>query len=313
MNTILLQYALEVEKTGSITQAAHNLYMDQPNLSKAIKSLEESLGAPVFKRSPKGMVPTPKGKLFLEYARTILAQLEEMEAIYKPKNTAGLQFRISIPRASYISYAFSRFASKLDDSGGMDLWLKETNFSETLDDVLGKEYRLGIVRYRQNEERFLMQLLAERDLAYMQVWEYEPLVLMSREHPLARKEWITPADLEGFVEITHGDSGVLVSHSEEKQQGGGDRPGPSKRIYVFERGSQFGLLSMDAKTYMWVSPLPKELTDRFGLVQRACKGAGRPQKDLLIYHRDYHLSSLDHQFLEELEAVREALAKEEYC
>ena len=41
MNTVLLQYAVEVEKTGSITQAAGNLYMDQPNLSKAIKTLEE--------------------------------------------------------------------------------------------------------------------------------------------------------------------------------------------------------------------------------------------------------------------------------
>ena len=57
MNTVLLQYAVEVEKTGSITQAAGNLYMDQPNLSKAIKTLEESLGAPIFKRTPKGGRP----------------------------------------------------------------------------------------------------------------------------------------------------------------------------------------------------------------------------------------------------------------
>lgn len=312
MNTILLQYALEVEKTGSITQAAHNLYMDQPNLSKAIKSLEEYLGAPVFIRSPKGMTATPKGKLFLEYARTILAQMEEMESIYKPKNTTKLQFRISIPRASYISSAFSRFACALDDSEGMELWLKETNFSETLDDVLGKEYRLGIIRCRQNEEKYLKQLLSDRDLAYMQVWEYEPLVLMSREHPLAQKEGITPEDLDGFVEITHGDSGVFDPRGEEKQQGGEEKARPAKRIYVFERGSQFGLLSMDAKTYMWVSPLPRELIERFGLVQRACAGAARRQMDLLIYHRDYHLNSLDHQFLEELEAVREELAREKY-
>ena len=63
MNTVLLQYAVEVEKTGSITQAAGNLYMDQPNLSKAIKTLEESLGAPIFKRTPKGVVPTARGRI----------------------------------------------------------------------------------------------------------------------------------------------------------------------------------------------------------------------------------------------------------
>ena len=40
MNTQHLKYVVEVERTGSITQAADNLYMAQPNLSKAIKELD---------------------------------------------------------------------------------------------------------------------------------------------------------------------------------------------------------------------------------------------------------------------------------
>lgn len=44
MNTALFKYALEVEKTNSISRAAENLFMAQPNLSKAIKELEESVG-----------------------------------------------------------------------------------------------------------------------------------------------------------------------------------------------------------------------------------------------------------------------------
>ena len=45
MNTLHFKYAVEVEKTRSITQAADNLYMAQPNLSKAIRELEDTLGA----------------------------------------------------------------------------------------------------------------------------------------------------------------------------------------------------------------------------------------------------------------------------
>ena len=41
MNTLYFKYALEVERAGSISQAAQNLYMAQPNLSKAIKDLEK--------------------------------------------------------------------------------------------------------------------------------------------------------------------------------------------------------------------------------------------------------------------------------
>ena len=37
MNLLHLKYAVEIEKTGSITKAANNLFMGQPNLSKAIK------------------------------------------------------------------------------------------------------------------------------------------------------------------------------------------------------------------------------------------------------------------------------------
>ena len=48
MNTQYCRYALEVEKTGSITQAASNLFMSQPTLSKAIKDMEETVVMGIF-------------------------------------------------------------------------------------------------------------------------------------------------------------------------------------------------------------------------------------------------------------------------
>ena len=63
-----LQYILEVHRTGSISKAANNLYLAQPNLSNAIRSLEQELGFPVFIRSNKGIRPTEQGLLVLEEA-----------------------------------------------------------------------------------------------------------------------------------------------------------------------------------------------------------------------------------------------------
>ena len=65
MNTLHLKYALEIEKTGSISQAAQNLFMAQPNLSKAIKDLENELGYVIFKRTSSGVIATEKGAEFL--------------------------------------------------------------------------------------------------------------------------------------------------------------------------------------------------------------------------------------------------------
>ena len=57
MNLSQLKYAVEVEKTKSITKAAKNLYMDQPNLSRAILELENELSrANLNSTLPGGMI-----------------------------------------------------------------------------------------------------------------------------------------------------------------------------------------------------------------------------------------------------------------
>ena len=46
MNLMHLKYMLAVAETGSINKAAEKLYVGQPNLSRAIRELENSLGGP---------------------------------------------------------------------------------------------------------------------------------------------------------------------------------------------------------------------------------------------------------------------------
>ena len=45
-------YAIEIADTGSFSQAARNLYVSQPNLSHAVKQIEEQVGFPLFVRTP---------------------------------------------------------------------------------------------------------------------------------------------------------------------------------------------------------------------------------------------------------------------
>lgn len=93
MNNILqLRYALEVQKTGSISRAAENLFMGQPHLSRAIRELEDSFGISIFKRSTKGVIPTPDGEEFLKYAKKIVTQIDEMEKTYKERNVKKESF-----------------------------------------------------------------------------------------------------------------------------------------------------------------------------------------------------------------------------
>ena len=113
MNILHLKYAVEVARCGSINQAAEALYINQPNLSRAIKELENSLGITIFDRTAKGMFVTPEGEEFLGYAKKILSQIDEVESIYKAGVPIKQRFSISVPRASYISEAFAQFSKSL--------------------------------------------------------------------------------------------------------------------------------------------------------------------------------------------------------
>ena len=70
-----------------------------------------------------------------------------------------------------------------------------------------------------------------------------------------------------------------------------------QRIFVFERASQFDLLSRNPQTFMWVSPVPKELLDKYDLVQKKCVDNKKIYKDVLIYRTGYKLTELDKQFI----------------
>lgn len=301
MNTVLLQYAVEVEKTGSITKAAANLYMDQPNLSKAIKTLEEGLGAPIFRRTSKGVVPTARGRIFLEHARNVLDQIEKMEHLYKPDQVGGVEFSLSMPRASYLSLAFSKFIRSLDKEEGMNVWLRETNSTDTLKDVETGEYNLGIIRFPSSSEGYYAQAAAAKGLLLELVSEYSLRLLMSKDHPLIGKKEIMAEDLLPYIEIAHGDGPSCRRENYEKK---GSAPESPKRVYVFERGSQFDLLEEDPHTYMWVSPMPEELLTRNGLVERQCIKKAGTYRDALIYRKGYSFTTWDKEFLNQLEAVK---------
>ena len=107
MNILYLKDALEVAKTGSINKAAENLYMAQPKHSRAIKELESSLDIVIFDRTSKGMVPTPDGEKLLHYGKKLLREMDEIENMFKGGHSDRQSFSISVPRACYISYAFS--------------------------------------------------------------------------------------------------------------------------------------------------------------------------------------------------------------
>ena len=309
MNIMHLKYAVEVAREGSINKAADQLLMGQPNLSRAIKELESSLGITIFDRSSKGMIVTPEGEEFLRYAEKILTQIDEVESIYKKRHVPKQRFSISVPRASYISLAFSRFSKSIRKDMAAEIFYKETNSMRAIDNIIYSDYKMGIIRYGSGFDKYFKDMLDEKNLLYETVTDFSYVLIMNSKSPLLKKDEIHFNDLVSYTEIAHADPYVpSLPFSEVKKE---ELPDDiEKRIFVFERASQFELLSENSDTFMWVSPVPEKLLKRYDLVQVKCTDNKRVYKDVLIYRNNYHFSDLDKQFVNELcTAYRECFGK----
>lgn len=298
MNLMHLKYAVEISKVGSLNKAAENLCVGQPNLSRAIKELESSLGITIFERSSKGMVATAQGQEFLGYANKALKQIDEIENLYKTGKRKKQEFSISVPRTSYISHAFAKFSKRLSLEPA-ELFYKETNALRAIKNILESDYHLGIIRYAAAKDYYFKQMLDEKGLNYELIAEFSYSIIMSKNHPLAKKQDIHFDDLPPYIEIAHADPYVpslpmSVVKKEELPEN------IDRRIFVFERASQFEILEENPDTFMWVSPVTREKLDRYGLIQKICSDNTKVYKDVLIYKKTYKLSDLDRAFITEL-------------
>lgn len=297
MNLLHMKYAVEIAETNSINKAAAKLYVGQSALSRAIKELEASLGVTLFERSAKGMFLTADGEIFIRHAKNVLAQIDEIEDMFGGGTISKKHFSVSVPRASYIAEAFAEFSKVIDKDMQAEILYKETNSMRAVKNILQEDYKLGIIRYAENYDKYYKTMMDEKGLDYELITEFRHVLIMSSESPLAKKEKITYGDLVDLVEISNPDPYVpSLPLAEVRKEELSEIS--SRRIFVFERASQFELLSENPETYMWVSPVPQKTLERFGLAQRKCDENKRVYKDLLIHRKDYSHSELDNMFIE---------------
>ena len=68
-----LRYFLAVRRCGNFTEAARELHLSQPALSRSIQKLEGELGQPLFDRKPGAVTPTAAGELLAVRAEQVRA------------------------------------------------------------------------------------------------------------------------------------------------------------------------------------------------------------------------------------------------
>lgn len=101
---------------GSLSAAARELGITTPAVSKHLAQMESRVGVALVNRTTRRMSMTPEGDLYLEHARRILSEIDDMEALLGvsrevPKGLLRVNATLGFGR-SHVAPLISRFARK---------------------------------------------------------------------------------------------------------------------------------------------------------------------------------------------------------
>lgn len=278
MNITELRYLVAIMKWGSVSAAAKQLYAAQPNVSKALKNLEEEYGLRIFERSSTGMIPTEQGKRFIRQAQRVLQQVDELaQEAHQQRSCAELRAHI-----------------------------RESGAIEALDFVLRQGYHMALLRYAAEDEDYYLRYCQRHGLRQEPIMEFSYLLLTSQDSPLARRQVRELDELNDYIEVLHGDTHLPGEESTVSRW----EVNPNRRIHVYERCSQFSILQNLPTAYMWSSPMPQRALEQYHLALHNCPAQKQQMRDVLVYPEREPLQPEEQLFVQLLHKQADATIKD---
>ena len=285
-----LKYADRVAATGSISEAARQVFVTQPTLTEAIRALEEELRVAIFTRSSRGVSVTREGEEFLASARQILDDAARIQEKYTGKAVRRPQFAVSCQHYAFAVEAFMDVV-KTCEAERYDFTLRETVTSEIIDDVARHRSEIGILYLSRRNERAIMKILHREELSFEELFVAKPHVFLGKRHPLAKKKVLKPHELDDYPYLTYEQGQENALYFAEEVMPAIDR---KKNIRVRDRATMTKLLlgldgytvSSGASSKMYSSDIvaiPLKIEDflRVGIIRRQGIDLSQPGKTFI--------------------------------
>lgn len=176
-------------KSGGFTRAGDELHLSQSTVSQHIKLMEEELGGPLFMRVGKRVQVTEAGSVLLQYTERILRDLKNAEMAIREINSLrrgtvrlGVGPTTLIYRLPHVLRDYKRRFPDIDL-----IVLAGTT-----------EFLLEALRSQHLDLAIVMRTAPQPGLATTPLGSEELVLVLNREHPLARQRTLDPADLAGL-------------------------------------------------------------------------------------------------------------------
>lgn len=197
-----LKYIIGVSEVGSFNKAAEQLYVSQPSLTAAIKEVENEFNISLFIRSSKGISLTNEGKEFVQYARQVYAQYDNLLDRFDSSRKRKKRFAVSCQHYSFCVKAFIDMVKNLKkEEGSSDEYefaINETRTLTVIDDVSNMRSEIGILNLSDFNRSALTKVFKSNELVFEPLVFCNAFVYLWKKHPLAKKESLTFEDLKDY-------------------------------------------------------------------------------------------------------------------
>ena len=210
MDVRQLRYFVAVAEELSFTRAAERLHMSQPPLSLQVKAIEEELETLLLDRTRRKVELTEAGRLFLERARSLIAQMDGTgDAVRRAARGETGEIRVAFTGSVPMFEAFPRFIQAFRERfPGVRVEMGHLSTGAQLQAIADRKIDVGFLRPSH-------QFTPAPDITVRRIWEDELQVVLPVGHRLARaKAGIRMADLadEPFVLFPRGIGCGLFDH-----------------------------------------------------------------------------------------------------
>ena len=189
-----LEILREVDRTGSLTAAADRLNLSQSAVSHAVRRFEDRFGVALWEKEGRGVRLTQAGQYLLAVAGRVLPQIDHAERILQE----FAQGHRGALRIGMECHPCQQWLTRV-----LDPYLRQ--WTQVDIDVTTAFKFGGIAALLGHEIDLLISPdpIAHMSLTYVPVFDYELVLAVAKDHPLASKTVASPSDLSSETLITY--------------------------------------------------------------------------------------------------------------
>ena len=196
MNPLQIEYFIGVARRQSFTQAASEMHVSQPAVSKQIMALEEELGVTLLDRAGRTIKLTPSGQLFYDYFTRVSTEFENIRRMAQQLETQPQDQKLSIRLIFFIDWDSDLFMFPLVEQLRMrypllEIEMENRGIYEIAATLLDKRFDATICFDHLVPEQG-RELLERQHLA-----DVHRMAFFSARHPFAMQKDLCFSDFKG--------------------------------------------------------------------------------------------------------------------